>query len=127
LPPEHLEMLRFYLAFWRDNRDVLLDGKFMPLHPENSFPMVLAETANKFITVAYAPLVAQLPERLPDTLIFVNGSYAEQIAFKVQSGECERLLCVYDCCGNKKEEKKVFLAKGINSIDIPPAGIAILN
>jgi alpha-galactosidase len=127
LPPEHLEMLRFYLAFWRDNRDVLLDGTFMPLHPENSFPMVLAETANKLITVFYSPLVAQLPERLPETLIFVNGSYAEQMAFQIRSGECEKLLCVDDCRGNKKEEKKVLLGRGINSIDILPAGIAILN
>lgn len=34
IPPEHVEMLRFWLGIWREHRDVLLDGELAPLHPE---------------------------------------------------------------------------------------------
>ncbi|MDQ3854973.1 MAG: alpha-galactosidase, partial [Chloroflexota bacterium] len=35
--PEHVEMLRFWLGFWREHRDVLLDGVLAPLHPEGLY------------------------------------------------------------------------------------------
>lgn len=30
----HRDMLRYWLAFWKEHRDVLLDGKLAPHHPE---------------------------------------------------------------------------------------------
>lgn len=33
LPSEHVEMLKFYLDFWRSHRDILLDGD---LYAKNS-------------------------------------------------------------------------------------------
>lgn len=42
VPAEHRAMLRFYLGFWREYRDVLLDGTLRADHPELDYPRVTA-------------------------------------------------------------------------------------
>ena len=47
IPQEHVEMLRFWLGFWRENRDVLLDGRLEPLMPQWLYPVIRSSTADK--------------------------------------------------------------------------------
>ena len=42
-------MVEFYLKFWRENRDVLLDGELKPFAPELAYPLVKAETQDKLL------------------------------------------------------------------------------
>src|SRR5260370_25895812 len=51
LPPQHLTMVRYWLAFWRQHRDVLLDGELAALHPETHYPVGLATTQGKIVGV----------------------------------------------------------------------------
>jgi alpha-galactosidase len=65
IPPEHVDMLRFWLGFWREHRDVLLDGALEPLHPEAIYPVVLACTVSKLAAAAYGNAVVPLEGRFP--------------------------------------------------------------
>ena len=49
IPADHRQMLAFWLGFWREHREVLLDGDFQPLHPEQFYPFVLARGAARWI------------------------------------------------------------------------------
>ena len=40
LPQEHIEMLEFYISFWKEYRNVLLDGKLTAKNPENDYSQV---------------------------------------------------------------------------------------
>jgi alpha-galactosidase len=42
VPESHVDMIRRYLAFWREHRDVLLDGEIRPLQPQHAYPAVVA-------------------------------------------------------------------------------------
>ena len=47
LPADHTAMLRRYLSFWREHRDVLLDGSFEPHGASFLYPLVVARNDAK--------------------------------------------------------------------------------
>lgn len=53
---EQRRLLRSYLDYWTENRDLILHGTFRALHPEMNYTCVSAENDNKIITVLYADL-----------------------------------------------------------------------
>lgn len=50
---QHKKMLKFYLGFWRENRDVLIEGKFIANNPESSYSQVLSHNSDTAIVTAY--------------------------------------------------------------------------
>jgi hypothetical protein len=60
-----IPMLNYWLTFWRNNRQMLLEGKLEPMNPELLYPFVRATKGRKGIAVAYhdaiAPLLAASP------------------------------------------------------------------
>lgn len=128
VPPSHLQMLRFYLNFWRSNRDVLLDGVLHPHRPEHLYPVVEAATDQKHLVAFYGQTSLSIDE-IPQTLLLVNGTFDQSvlldISTKTDHDEGSRSLAIYDCCGNMVEQELRQLQQGLNRIDIPPAGVAI--
>ena len=53
VPPEHTEMIRFYLDFWRQHRDVLMDGNLAPLGPGELYPAAVASTPEKLLAAKF--------------------------------------------------------------------------
>ena len=53
LPQEHIEMLRFYISFWKEYRSVLLDGKLTAKNPENDYSQATAALDNTSIVAIY--------------------------------------------------------------------------
>lgn len=126
LPAEHIAMISFYLDFWRKNRDVLLDGKLMPLHPEDSYPVALSETESKFLAVSYAPFVIPISLSGDKNIMLLNGSRDNQIYYEFNGEESTRNMKVYDCMGNLVFEKEALLKNGVFRLDVPSAGMAVL-
>jgi alpha-galactosidase len=127
IPPEHVEMLRFWLGFWREHRDVFLDGALEPLHPEAIYPIVLARTQSKLAAAAYGNVVVPFEGQIPPTLLVVNGTLEEGVALNFAGGAGTRRTEVRDCRGRLTGTDSVALETGLHQIDIPPAGVAVLK
>jgi len=127
IPPEHVEMLRFWLGFWREHRDVLLDGALEPLHPEANYPLVLARTESKLIAAAYGNAVVPLVGEIPSTLLLVNGTLEEGVVLRLENDAGTREVEVRDCRGRVTSNDTIGLEAGLLGIDIPPAGVALLK
>ena len=127
LPEQHLEMARFWLSFWREHRDVLLDGKLMPLHPEAMYPLVIATTPTKRIAVMYADTVINPGSDLPDDFIIVNGTLGKGVVLEFTENTGTWQLEVRDCRGQVFSTGQVLLDKGLHRIDVPPVGAATLH
>ncbi|MBQ1954303.1 MAG: alpha-galactosidase, partial [Clostridia bacterium] len=84
LPEDHKKMLSFYLDFWTEHRDVLLDGKLTATHPECCYNLVCSEKDGEAIFTAYG-----------ETLIPVKTEKA--IIVNVTGGES----LIIKNCGNK--------------------------
>lgn len=53
IPEEHRRMLRFWLNFCIEHRDVLLHGYLKPYHPELNYSIVSSETAKEKVIAVY--------------------------------------------------------------------------
>lgn len=125
LPPQHLKMIRYWLAFWREHRDVLLDGELAALHPETNYPVVLATTPEKRVVVVYQETVVNPGVHLPGTLIVVNGTLERHMLLEFVEDAGTRRLTIYDCQGQVSRLERVHLGEGLLRLEVPAAGVGI--
>lgn len=127
IPPEHTEMLRFWLAFWREHRDVFLDGTLEPRRPEAIYPVVLARTGEKLVAALYAEAVASLQGELPPTLILVNGTLGGVVVLELDRDAGSHEIEVRDCRGRVVRTESVKLTEGLHKLEVPAAGVAVVR
>lgn len=68
---EHYEVLKFWLNFWMENREVLLDGKLKIYNPEANYSMAESELNNRKLCVCYSKNIVEVS---CDDCIIVNGT-----------------------------------------------------
>ncbi len=123
IPSDHIEMLRFWLRFWRDHRAVLLDGVFDATHPESLYPVVAASDADTRIMAVYQDVVVTAGD-VPPRVIVVNATPGDRLVLEtsVAWGHCR--IDVQDCCGNLVRSEEQKIGAGLQRIAIPSAGLA---
>jgi alpha-galactosidase len=123
IPNAHLEMIRYWMQFWRTHRDVLLDGTFMPEHPELNYPIVAAENKTKKLIAVYENQVVDV-SAAPPMLLVVNAKSQKDVVMNVQSALGKRRVSVYDCTGKLIRTEKKNFTKGLHTLAIPASGVA---
>ncbi len=119
---EQKQLLKHYLDYWTENRDILLHGTFKPLHPELNYTSVTAESEKKCITVLYADLPYAWDGRDSDVLL--NGDTDGLILENTADRDAEAVW--YDCFGNMLGSMTVK-AGTIVRIPVPQTGMVTLR
>ncbi len=127
LPTDHSEMIRYWLRFWREHRDVLLDGDFRPKHPELNYPLVMATTKAKRIIALYADMVITPDADVPNELYLINGSHKPSMVLKLESALGTRTIEVRDCKGNLVRTERKLLSKGVYQLAVPLSGVVKIS
>lgn len=125
LPEDHLEMLRFWLGFWRENRDVLLAGRLRPLRPYAHYPLVLAERDDTLVAAAYGQELVDL-ETLPAVTYLVNATWGDRLVLEL-SDPAARAFRVRDCRGRLQADGDLRLGTGFNELAVPRSGLVELR
>ncbi len=125
LPRDHHKMLGFWLDFWTQHKELLLDGELKPWQPELWFPVVEALNEQEQLIAVYARVVARPGGPLREKIIVVNGTLAEGVFmdFGEDVGRCR--LEIKDCMGEQVSYEERNFPAGLVNIGIPPAGLAI--
>lgn len=118
LSPEHRRMLRSWLAFWRENRELFLAGNLTPLHPELNYPVVMVENASSAAVVVYAENQVVKLCCGKTRFLLVNASASEEVLVELAGEELKAE--VFDCFGNLTEQ--IPLHPGLQKIRIPCSG-----
>ncbi|PAW76608.1 MAG: alpha-galactosidase [Verrucomicrobia bacterium Tous-C9LFEB] len=127
IPASHLQMLRFWLGFWREHRDVLLDGTLEPLSPELQYPFIVAKKASQWIGAFYADVVAPLREPLPPELWFVNAAHQSRVVVELPSAAGTYQIEEYNVLGELVETRNVTLTAGLHALKVSPSGLLHLK
>lgn len=127
LPEAHHKMVEFYLKFWRENRDVLLDGELKPFAPELAYPLVKAETQDKLLAVAYADCCLEFEAGEARKILLVNASGRPRLIADFASDLGAREYRVYNCMGEAVESGSLDLKAGVQALKIPESGIMIIG
>ncbi|GGF81636.1 hypothetical protein GCM10010912_28400 [Paenibacillus albidus] len=123
LPQPHFAMLAYQLAFWREHREVLLDGVLEPWHPELLYPLVFARMPKKWIVAAYHDTVIPLTGELPDEVLVVNGTLLTRLVLELDQDSGQKEITVRDCQGTIVARHTVAWAAGVHALEVPAAGI----
>ena len=114
-------MLRTYLAFWREHRDVVFADDLMPMEPQNSFPAVLARTEKKLLIGVFANTVIHLPESLPGQILIVNATCMKQVVLHSETDLGTWHMKVSACTGEAVRKTGIEIAAGVTPIEVPPS------
>ena len=113
---EHYSVLKFWLSFWAEHKEILLDGKLKIYNPEANYSMARADLKDKSVCVCYS---RNIVEYYGGELIVVNGTGENFIA--VRANESIR-YSVLDCKGKQMETDIKFI-EGIALFHVPQSGV----
>ncbi|MEC0267896.1 glycoside hydrolase family 36 protein [Paenibacillus anseongense] len=127
LPSDHLAMLGYWLAFWKENRDLLLAGSMEPMNPELLYPLVRSVKGDKGIVVAYHDSIVSIPAaRSVSKWIVVNGRRQDGLYLEVSEPVEAAKVVITSCTGEIVEERYAQFTAGIHKLAIPASGLATL-
>ncbi len=127
-PPSHYEMLRFWLGFWRANRDVLLDGLLEARNPELNYPLLISRYETRYIAAVYLQgMSIPLEENQCIEFYFINGSGAKGIIVDLKKAYGKAEISINDCYGKVIEKKELVLKAGIIKWDVPASGLLTIR
>ncbi|MBQ3007562.1 MAG: alpha-galactosidase [Clostridia bacterium] len=119
LPKEHYEMLKFYISFWKEWKDVLLDGKLTAKNPESNYSTACSTLGNKSVTVSFTnPVVTAATEKAAA----INASMHSSLIIK---DACGKNYKVVSCTGKVISEGKI--GTPIEEINVPTSGIIFID
>lgn len=119
LPDDHYKMLKFYISFWKEWRDVLLDGKLTATNPECEYSLVCSELNDKAVITAYTDTV--IPVKTKET-VAVNATAGEMLIIKNAKG---KKYTVINCKG--EEISKGGIETNLQEIEVPVAGMVFIK
>ena len=122
---DHKRMIRFLTQFWVSRKEVLLDGDFFPLRPLHNYPIVSASQTGHLIMGFYEQMFGDISGSYMQ-IDLVNASPSTTVYCHFDQFQGDFTAKIYDCMGNLEEERTLTLESGLNPIQIPRSGIAML-
>jgi alpha-galactosidase len=127
VPKDHAAMVRFYTAYWKENRGVLLDGEFEARAPGANYPVLIARKGGKQIVGLYGDVVVGLDQRAGSTIDVINGKNSPRVVLAVDRGLGRYKATIRDCQGRVVTSRPVALDTGTHDFAVPVSGLLTLE
>ncbi|MEZ5198625.1 MAG: alpha-galactosidase [Bacteroidales bacterium] len=123
IPEDHFQMVKFWMSYWKENRDVLLEGEFVPLQPGSLYPVLRSSLNNKEIIALYSEQVVTIrnPDLTEIDIVNAKGSTSVILDFEIDFGKAE--VQIIDCMGLLVQEFSQNFTAKTAKILVPPSGI----
>lgn len=120
LPESHRKMLRFWMHFWRENRETLMHGTFRPQMPQWNYPLITVEDEHCCISVLYCSgMTVCLDSRNQRKICLVNATESDRVHIELTGPAVE--MNRFDPEGNS--HGLLRLEPGMQLVDIPASGL----
>lgn len=127
IPPDHLEMVRFWNSYWLENRELILDGRFEAESPLANYPVVRASDGERQVVATYQGMASLNGSRGSQRIDIVNGSGSGRVVLDVERELGEYSFQVLDARGEMIESGEVALYRGAHAFDVPLGGLLRLE
>jgi alpha-galactosidase len=127
IPEDHIQMIKFWTEYWKKNRSVLMDGKFMPVNPGAVYPLIRAETDEKVIVSIYNDMFVNLDSKDHKNWDIVNAKPGETVVLDIGQPLGDVSFAVFDCKGNLISDGATRLNKGVHKFAVPPSGLLAIS
>ena len=119
LPESHYEMLKYYISFWNEWREVILDGKLTAKNPESNYSIAKSVFSDKAVTVTYTSPLIEISE---SETAAVNASMNTALIIKGAAGKS---FYAVDCRGESISEG-VF-SSNLEEAAVPVSGMIFIK
>lgn len=124
IPEAHLDMIKYWFAYWNENRNVLLDGEFIPSNPVSNYPILSAVNDGHQITVVYEDMIISAIGEITQ-LDMINAKASDKLMLLLDKSSTYSIK-INDCTGKILLEKDIRLKKGIQEFSVPLSGMISL-
>lgn len=119
LPESHCKMLKYYISFWKEWREVLLDGKLTAKNPESEYSIVSSVLGEKAVITSYTDTVIPVTTK---EIVAVNGTAGDSLILKGAKG---KQYTIVNCMGD--ELLKGTVKADLEEISVPAAGMVFVR
>ncbi|WP_406341116.1 glycoside hydrolase family 36 protein [Streptomyces sp. NBC_00648] len=127
VPPEHREVVRFWLGRWHRHRELLLDGRVEPGRPDELYPLVAAARGDECLLSVHGDRVAVLDFAAYRRFHLVNGSDRDRLAVQVTGGGGPVRARVHGPDGRMMDDPLTLLPEGLRLLAVPRGGLVSLT
>lgn len=128
IPDDHREMVRFWNAYWLENRALLLDGRFEAASPLANYPVVRASDGRHQIIAAYtAAAIPMDGSRGASRIDVVNAAGSRRVVLDVGTELGEYAFRILDARGVEVAAGATALTAGAHGFDVPVGGLLRLE
>lgn len=121
IPESHRKMLKFWMTYWNENKDVLLNGDFSADSPEHLYTQVRATKNGHTVAVAHGNPVLDVREN--EAVDLINATGGDILIIRAAKTLGEMQYRVLDCMGNETASGRVNLTAGVHDFRVPECGI----
>ena len=119
LPEDHYRMLKYYISFWKQWKDVLLDGRLTAENPECNYSSACSTLGEKSVITSFTNPVVCVKTK---DAVAVNASMYKSLIIK---GAKDKNYTVVNCMG--EEVSKGTISADIEEINVPVAGMIFIG
>ena len=119
LPENHYKMLKYYISFWKEWRNVLFEGRLTAKNPESNYSTVSAVLGDKAVITSYTNPVVEITAA---ETVAVNASGYESLIIKGGEGKTYKTI---NCMGEELENG--VIADPVAEIPVPVAGMIFVK
>lgn len=127
LGQQHLDMIKHWLGFWSQHRDLLMHGELSAVQPEFCYSQARARKDHEELILSSVHSVVELFNHPATTnTILVNGAMATSFVVK-SARDCRAEVEIFDCLGHKVDSQQLQLSSQILELTVPKSGYAVFN
>ncbi len=119
LPEKHYRMLQYYISFWKEWKEVLLDGYLTAENPECWFSSACSTLDDKSVVTSFTSAIAEVKT---EEAVVVNASALESIIIK---GAKDKKFVVVNCVGDELESGNI--TDNLQQINVPKSGMIFIK
>lgn len=116
---EQKKLVKDYLDYWMENRDIILHGDFKAIYPEQNYTVISSETENKRISVHHGDIPYVFDGKSCD--LFHNGDVDGVIV--ENSTDSTVSVEIYELFGKEPVSVVTLEPCGIQRISVPQTGM----
>lgn len=124
IPDTHKKIVAFWLEFWKEHRQLLLEGTLRPMSPEMMYPIVYAYHDSQWLAAVYGEhIAASVDKTVNGSYWFVNGTSRNQMIVNWAKDAGDLRMIVRNCRGLTVKDEIVTMNRGVCVLEVPPSGL----
>lgn len=135
LSDEHIAMIKHWLGFWREHRDLLLNGTIRATHPEFMYAEATVAKGDEGLKLVNAQIPVNIFANIQEEacgakkLTLVNGAMTESllVRYPVANETIKLDVEIFNCLGKSQGKSQIEVGNSIYELKMPKSGYAVMT